>query len=48
MQGKMPRPRVIGKRRVYDIEELDLAFKEMPREGGEPADDVTDSMADWK
>jgi hypothetical protein len=45
---KMPRPRLIGKRRVYDIEELDAAFKAMPREGGETEDEPPDSMADWK
>ena len=34
-EGLMPRPRVIGGRRIWDIEELDLAFKSMPREGGD-------------
>jgi excisionase family DNA binding protein len=34
----MPRPRVVGGRRIWDIEELDLAFKALPREDGE--DDV--------
>lgn len=34
-QGVMPRPRIIGGRRVWDIEELDLAFQALPREGGE-------------
>ena len=48
LRGKMPRPRLIGKRRVYDIEELDLAFGTMPREGGAFEDDANDSMADWK
>jgi excisionase family DNA binding protein len=33
--NKMPRPRLIGARRVFDIEELDVAFRSMPREGGE-------------
>lgn len=31
----MPRPRVVGSRRIWDVEELDLAFKALPREGGE-------------
>ena len=31
----MPRPRVAGGRRIWDVEELDLAFKALPREGGE-------------
>jgi hypothetical protein len=34
-QGVMPRPRIAGARRVWDVEELDLAFKALPREGGE-------------
>jgi excisionase family DNA binding protein len=34
-QGVMPRPRVAGGRRIWDIEELDLAFRTLPREGGE-------------
>ena len=31
----MPRPRIAGGRRIWDVEELDLAFKALPREGGE-------------
>ena len=34
----MPRPRVVGTRRIWDVDELDAAFKALPREGGE--DDV--------
>lgn len=34
-QKVMPRPRVAGGRRIWDVEELDLAFKALPREGGE-------------
>ena len=34
----MPRPRVVGSRRIWDVDELDLAFKALPREGGD--DDV--------
>jgi hypothetical protein len=34
-QKLMPRPRVAGGRRIWDVEELDLAFKALPREGGE-------------
>ncbi len=49
----MPRPRVIGSRRIWDVEELDLAFKALPREDGdaEPAfasSDHRDSWADFK
>jgi excisionase family DNA binding protein len=45
--NKMPRPRLIGTRRVFDIDELDTAFKAMPREGGETESEAADSMADW-
>jgi excisionase family DNA binding protein len=34
-EKKMPRPRLAGGRRIWDVEELDLAFKALPREGGE-------------
>ena len=34
-QGIMPRPRIAGSRRIWDIEELDVAFKSLPREGGD-------------
>lgn len=49
----MPRPRVAGARRIWDIEELDLAFRLLPREGGddEPAfssDEPTDSWNDFE
>jgi hypothetical protein len=33
--GIMPRPRVIGRRRIWDIDDLDAAFKALPVEGGE-------------
>ena len=36
-QGVMPRPRIAGGRRIWDVEELDLAFKALPREGGDEA-----------
>jgi len=52
VQGKMPRPRLIGERRIWDVEELDLAFKALPREGGESeaafGADETDSWADYR
>lgn len=34
-EGRMPRPRLADARRVWDVEELDLAFKALPREGGD-------------
>jgi excisionase family DNA binding protein len=43
-EKRMPRPRLAGGRRVWDIAELDMAFKLLPREGGddEPAFDGDD------
>jgi hypothetical protein len=32
-QGIMPRPRVVGERRIWDVEELDICFRALPREG---------------
>lgn len=50
-QGSMPRPRMAGGRRIWDVEELDVAFKALPREGGEDALFGTsggDSWADFQ
>lgn len=33
-EGKMPRPRLIDGRKVWDIRALDLAFDELPGEAG--------------
>lgn len=42
-QKIMPSPRLAGRRRIWDIEELDIAFKALPREGG---DETTFGVAD--
>ena len=34
--GRMPRPRLIDCRKVWDVYELDMAFDELPREDGPP------------
>ena len=50
-QGAMPRPRIAGSRRIWDVEELDVAFKALPREGGEEGlcgGDGDNSWADYK
>lgn len=50
-QGVMPRPRVAGRRRIWDIEELDAAFRTLPREGDDEAIfgyDSRDSWADYE
>jgi hypothetical protein len=43
--NRMPRPRLLNTRRVWDIEELDIAFKAMPREAV-PEDQGDDTWAD--
>jgi hypothetical protein len=43
----MPKPRLVGARRIWDIEELDLAFKALPREGGDALGD-TNSWSDYE
>lgn len=48
MQGMMPRPRLAGRRKIWDVEELDCAFRELPREGGEASEDQASSWADFK
>lgn len=51
-QGVMPRPRIAGGRRIWDVEELDLAFKALPREGAKKGKTFgfhdTDSWADYE
>lgn len=33
LAGKMPRPRMINSRKVWDVDELRAAFKSLPRDG---------------
>lgn len=40
--GTMPRPRLIGNRRVWDTVELDEKFEELPRPNAE-----NDNSNDW-
>jgi predicted DNA-binding transcriptional regulator AlpA len=49
-QGIMPRPRIIGARRIWDVEELDIAFRALPREASEDTGATCneDSWADFK
>ena len=35
--GRMPRPRLADSRRIWDIDDLDAAFKDLPIEGGSVA-----------
>lgn len=43
-QGVMPRPRLVGSRRIWDVDELDIAFRTLPREGSDET--VADSEGD--
>ena len=38
--GRMPRPRMINSRKVWDVDELRAAVKSLPRDG-EPEDDLS-------
>lgn len=42
-EGRMPRPRLIDSRRLWDVDDLDAAFKSLPVEGGA---DEADTWAD--
>ena len=47
----MPRPRIVGARRIWDVDELDAAFKALPREGGDDElafESKENSWADFK
>lgn len=44
--GDMPRPRIIGARRIWDIDELDLAFKALPKEASPDDAGEVDTWAD--
>ena len=41
-QGVMPRPRLIGRRRVWDVVEIDVAFEAIPHE-----DEVEKGSGTW-
>jgi len=46
-EGRMPKPRLIDRRRIWDIDDLDAAFKSLPIEDSEPRS-TTDSWSDFK
>lgn len=37
--GRMPRPRLIDSRRIWDIDDIDAAFRALPIEGEQEKDD---------
>jgi excisionase family DNA binding protein len=43
LNGSMPQPRRVGRRRIWDAEEIDRAFRELPREG----EDETNTWEDY-
>lgn len=43
-QGKMPRPRVIGSRKLWDVDELAASFKALPKDG----ESQSGSWDDWE
>jgi len=43
-KGDMPRPRLLGSRRIWDVDDLDAAFRSLPIEGDQRG--VTDTWAD--
>jgi hypothetical protein len=42
--GRMPKPRTIDRRRVWDIVELDVAVAALPHEGDEGGDNSWDEV----
>lgn len=48
-QGIMPKPRLAGERRIWDVEELDLCFRALPREGDTAvSEEGRDSWSDFE
>lgn len=41
-RGVMPRPRVLGGRRLWDVDDLDAAFRSLPVSGGDSNVDPTE------
>lgn len=48
MEGVMPRPRLAGRRKIWDVDELDSAFRDLPREMDDPSEAASNSWADFK
>jgi len=36
--GRMPKPRLIDNRRIWDVDDIDAAFRALPIEGEQPQD----------
>jgi excisionase family DNA binding protein len=43
--GEMPKPRVIGSRRIWDVDDLDAYFKALPYEGCEESNGWDDILS---
>ena len=46
-RGVMPRPRIVGTRRIWDVDELDIAFRALPREGGDQCAGGSETENSW-
>ena len=45
--GRMPRPRLAGTRRIWDIDEIDTAFRDLPREGADRQPVLEGTQNSW-
>ena len=45
-EGKMPRPYIVGSRRIWDAEEVQGYLRMLPREGGDNFDRSWDGFGD--
>jgi excisionase family DNA binding protein len=42
--GRMPEPRIVGRRTIWDRQALDMAFDNLPQRGGDTGADQIDAM----
>ncbi len=47
-QGIMPGPKLAGSKQVWDVDELDLAFRELPRKGEITPKVAANSWSDFR
>jgi len=47
-EGVMPRPRLVRRRKIWDVGELDQAFGNLPRDGGDADEAEANSWADYE
>lgn len=44
VDGRMPRPRLLDGRRLWDVDDLDAAFRDLPYEGEAPSHNTWDDL----